>query len=302
MTGSSLARPEPAGLVQSKLLGGLSEQFGLAPADMLQTVKSMCGCQGASDAHFAGLMMTAKSLGLNPVMRELWLMPLQKGPTVVISADGYYRFLQRALADGTLTRHEYSDEWRLDPNFPPKLAEKDGKFKRCGVVTLWRKGDERPRVYVEWLDEVRRKTQPWDQNTARMLKHKSYSQALRVELGIYVPDPDEAGPTDVPIPTEAEVRDVAPIVSIQSVTAPPPAEPVIVDAPAAAPDPNLSERAVAAIAKISEASGEQFEKAEYRVVDCRSALDSDNAPYTEYEVTAMEAAILRRRSELGLGA
>lgn len=230
-TGLALAGAAPA----RSLLADLAGAAGMDPTKYYNTIKALCGCNGASDEHFAALMMVANAVGLNPIMRQLYLVPTQKGVTPVVGVDGYLIFLHRALKDGYLEWHKYEAGWFPDPKLSPDKAAQSPV--RGARVTFKFKGRDEVTHYEYWT-EVYRDTGPWKQHGARMMMHKTYSQAIRYHLGLYVPDAEEAGALreDEPRTVAAEVRPAAaPIVPIAGLKAPgkpefappPPLEPVV---------------------------------------------------------------------------
>lgn len=198
------ALAQPAAEQPRSLLRDLASAAGLDPQKYYATIKSLCGCQNATDEHFAALMMTAQGLGLNPIMRELYLMPAQRGVQVVVPIDGYLSFLQRAERAGIILEHEYEEAWYPDPRVDP--AKK--ALRRGGRVTARKRGREKPIVHTEWFDEVVRDTSVWKQGQSRQLMHKTYRQFCRYHLGFNVMDQDDAERIEASTP--AEVRDAAP--------------------------------------------------------------------------------------------
>ena len=211
MTASTAITQHPS------LLSELAAAQGLDPMKFYAAVKTLCGCAGATDEHYAGLLMISRQFGLNPIMRHLYLVPTARGVSVVMGVDGYLVFLRRAETDGVVTRHETEEGWFPDPRFPP--AEK--KVRRGCKARLWFDGEETPREHVEWFDEVARDTQPWKQMPSRMIGHKAMSQAVRRYLGLYVMDTDEAAKiADEPRRSDAEVVDTTPAIPIPALAAP----------------------------------------------------------------------------------
>lgn len=214
--------PPPA---ERSLLVDLAGAQGMDPQKFYLAVKTLCGCQGATDEHFAGLLMVAREFGLNPILRHLYLMPTKRGVSVVMGVDGYLVFLRRAEKDGLVVRHDCLEGWFLDPRFPPE----QNKTRRGCKALLWFDGEPQPREHVEWFDECQRDTDPWKQMPSRMIRHKAMSQAVRRWLGLYVMDTDEAARiSDVPQQVAAEVSDTTPAVPIPMLSravAPPPEVP-----------------------------------------------------------------------------
>ena len=182
---SDLAQPEGR-----SLLGDLSQAVGLEPAKFYDAVKRACGCNGATDADFAALLMTAKAYDLNPVMRELWLLDTGRGRIrATISHDGFFKIMVR--------HPDY-----LNHTYTVGEDEIGGKY---GEVTIYTKAAQEagvpPYVHREYLEEVRKGSGPWKTHTQRMLRGRTISQGVRHRFAIAAPDPDEAVLVD-------EVKDV----------------------------------------------------------------------------------------------
>lgn len=239
VTALAASSAAPAG---RSLLKELADAAGLDANRYYAMLKEVCGCREAKDEHFAALMMVAQGVGLNPVMAQMYLVPTQKGVKPVVGIDGYLVFLHRALKDGTIEYHDFEDGWFPDPRINPEKKT----LRRGGKVTLKFKNRDTPVTHIEWLDEVIRDTGPWKQHQARMLRHKSYAQAIRYHLGLYVPDAEEAGAlrgdeprrVDDATISDAPVRPVVPITGLKppgaTTFAPPPAP---LDAPASTSQP-----------------------------------------------------------------
>lgn len=161
------------------LISDLAEKHGLEPQKFYATVQEMCGCKNAKAEHFAGLLMVASQLDLNPVTRQLYLMPTQSGVQVVVPVDGYLAILNRHPRLVSHTCEIGSDD--IGGNY----AE----------VTIFTKDQVAaglpPFKHREYMNECRGDSGPWRSHPIRMLKHKAYSQAVRYCFGVYAMDEDE---------------------------------------------------------------------------------------------------------------
>lgn len=197
-----LARTEKRSLVAE-----LADAAGLEPAKFYATVQQMCGCQGATPEAFAGLLMQAKKLGLDPITRQLYLMKTQRGVQVVVPVDGYLSILRR---QPDLVGH--TCEMGTDD-----IA---GDYAEVTIYTRDQVAAGLPPFrHREYMSECRGNTGPWTSHPVRMLKHKAYSQAVRYRFGVYAPDEDEFRAhglaDDEP---RAIPADIAPVVEIKSLT------------------------------------------------------------------------------------
>lgn len=190
------------------LVADLAAQHGLEPAKFYATVQEMCGCQDARPEHFAGLLMVAQQLNLNPVTRQLYLMPTKKGVQVVVPVDGYLALLNRHPRLVSHTCEIGSDE--IGGNY----AE----------VTIYTRDQVAaglpPFKHREYMEECRGNSGPWKSHPIRMLKHKAYSQAVRYCFGVYAPDEDEfrraglAVDGDEPRSVPADIAPAVPLKSL----------------------------------------------------------------------------------------
>lgn len=200
------------------LLPRLAGQAGLEPGKFYAAVKTTCGCEGATDEHFAVLLMTADKYLLNPLLKQLYLMKTQKGVQVIIPVDGWVPLL---VNHPDYFAHDVQYQWEGKPFASRCLA---------AVCRIWTRSRQAARMppfeHPELLSECYRDTGPWKSHPTRMLGHKAVIQAARRCFGIYVMDEDEARnigevpaslptatpyrlPTDPPVTTSDTVIDVA---------------------------------------------------------------------------------------------
>ena len=193
------------------LVADLAAQAGLEPAKFYEAIKAQCGCEHATDADFAALLMTSQAYGLNPVMRQLYLMKTKRGIQVVIPVDGYLKLM------------------RAHPDYLSHTCvlggEEDDAFAEATIYTKSQvAAGTPPFAHREWLKECRGNSGPWGSHPRRMLQHKAMSQAVRYCFAIYTPDDDEwtradEQPVSVPV-------DVTPVVPMEEETVPADAPPV----------------------------------------------------------------------------
>jgi phage recombination protein Bet len=139
----------------------------------------------ASDAQMTALCIVANEYGLNPFVKELYAFPSQNGIVPMVSIDGWLRIING--------HPQYAG---MDIRYADEIATV-GKSKPCPEyieVSIHRK--DRPNVSTpirEYLDECYRNTEPWNNMTRRMLRHKAIMQAARVEMSLHgIYDEDEA--------------------------------------------------------------------------------------------------------------
>ena len=123
-----------------------------------------------TDEEFAALIIVANEYELNPITKEFYAFPAKGGGIVpVISVDGWIKIMNRhPMFDGI----EFDD-----------ISDTDGKL--IGIETvIFRKDRTKPIRITEYLDECIRDTDPWRKSPARMLRHKSIIQAVRLAFGV----------------------------------------------------------------------------------------------------------------------
>lgn len=207
MTENAIAKSE----AKRSLVADLAGAAGLEPSRYYATVKEMCGCTGASDENFAGLLMVAKQLDLNPITRQLYLMKTQRGVQVVVPVDGYLRILAR---QPELVAHTC------------ELGRDDiaGDYAEVTIYTREQVAVGVPPFrHREYMAECAGKTGPWQSHPTRMLKHKAYSQAVRYRFGLYVPDEDEWHRAGAPLSESPQrvAAELTPAVPLAALAGPP---------------------------------------------------------------------------------
>lgn len=162
------------------LVEELADQAGLEPGKFYAAVKEACGCRGATDEHYAILLVQAKQLGLNPLSKHLWLIPAKSGVQVSLSIDGFMKLM---LAHPQYLSHTVEVETRKDGT--PVSA----------TCTVWRKDQHAaglpPQSVTEYFAECRTNGGPWRSHPMRMLRHRAIMQAARNSFGIFLPDEEE---------------------------------------------------------------------------------------------------------------
>lgn len=209
--------------------------------------------EGISQSDIYTLLEVARKYDLNPATNEIYAMKTGNGVKVVIPIDGYLVFLHRAEKSGQLKRHEYVEGWWPDPRYDPQGVDaKTGKpipvpLRRGGRVTMWLVNDEKPREHTTWFDEEYNNRNPnWNQRSSLMLQHRTYSRAIRYQLGLYVMDADEASALMDSVLAETTKRQIEERAAAQAAT--PRAEPAVpirtvTRVPVAPPPPDLEEPA-----------------------------------------------------------
>ena len=146
-------------------LGALAERLDIEPKRMSEVLKATAFKACKNDEQFAALIIVANTYGLNPLLKELYAFPGKGGEIVpIVSIDGWLRIVNdHPQMDGM------SDAWADDGSW-------------C-EVTIYRKDRKHPTVHREYLEEVKRGSDPWKQHPRRMLKWKTIIQTGRIAFG-----------------------------------------------------------------------------------------------------------------------
>jgi phage recombination protein Bet len=158
-------------------LAAMASRFCVEPQKLLDTLKETV-FKGATNEQLMALVVVANEFGLNPFCREIYAFPDSKsgGIVPVISIDGWINRMQsHAQFDGI----EF------------EFFEENGKVVSC-TATIWRKDRSKPTTITEFLSECFRKTDPWQNQPRRMLRHRALIQCARIAFGFSGMDPEDA--------------------------------------------------------------------------------------------------------------
>ena len=150
-------------------LGLMAARLHVETEKLLGTLKATV-FKGANNEELLALVVVANEYGLNPLLKEIYAFPAKGGGIQpVVGVDGWLKMINRhAKFDG------------LDS---PVTFSNDGKPESC-TCAIWVKGRKHPVRITEYYDECFRKTEPWQQMPARMLRHKAISAVRPSRLWI----------------------------------------------------------------------------------------------------------------------
>lgn len=157
-----------------KLLERMGERFGVAPSEMMATLKATAFKGNVTNEQMMALLVVAEQYNLNPWTKEIYAYPDRGGIVPVVGVDGWSRIINS------------------DPNFDGmdfKEAD-DNSWIEC---TIHRKDRAHPVSVREYLAECKRDQGPWLTHPRRMLRHKAMIQCARLAFGFAgIYEPDEA--------------------------------------------------------------------------------------------------------------
>lgn len=180
---------ELATIESNGALSVLARSLQLDSSKAAEVLRKTAFKECKNEEQFAALVVVANTYNLNPLTKELYAFPGKGGEVVpIVSIDGWLRIINdHPQMDGM------DESWADDGSW-------------C-EVTIYRKDRSKPIVHREWLEEVKRNTDPWKQHPRRMLKWKTIIQAGRIAFGFGgIHDEDEGAI----VAGRAPIRDVTP--------------------------------------------------------------------------------------------
>jgi RecT family protein len=169
--------------IKRSLVEALSRDYGMEAQPFLDAIKQTVFPEKdrkgmpPTMAHLVSYLSVCQQYGLNPFVGHVWAFPLRDGGfKPVASVDGWlHLMINHPQYDG----HEYVE-----------VFDDKGKVV-AGEMTIFVKGRAHPTKHREWLNEVRRDTEPWRSMERRMLENRTTVQTARRTFGIGIPDEDD---------------------------------------------------------------------------------------------------------------
>lgn len=162
----------------SNVLVAAASRFEMVPAEFERTLKATVVPGNITNEQFTAFLMVANEYGLNPLLKEIYAFPSQRGGIQpIVSIDGWIKIINR---------HEQFDglEFVDTTNEKGELVAVTAK--------IYRKDRRHPVVVTEYMAECRGNTDPWRKFPARMLRHKATIQCARYAFGFSgIVDEDE---------------------------------------------------------------------------------------------------------------
>lgn len=161
-------------------LEAMSMRLQVSPAGLKDTLLNTVfkGCR--NDAEFIALTIVSNEYGLNPLTKEIYAFPAKGGGIVpMVSVDGWIRIMNS---------HPQFDGIEFE-----NIVNQKGEVEAIEAV-IHRKDRARPIRVIEYLDECKRNTEPWNMMPKRMLRNKALIQGARIAFGfsgIYSEDDPE---------------------------------------------------------------------------------------------------------------
>lgn len=160
------------------LMLGLSEKYGMEPAEIWNTVARTLMPANATNDNIAAFLLVANQYGLNPFTKEIYAFSTgAKGIQTIVPIDGWVKLINDHPANDGF---EFVDDW-------------NGETLVSITCKMYRKDRAHPSEVTEYMHECKKPTDPWKKWPARMLRHKALIQCARYAYGFSgIIDQDEA--------------------------------------------------------------------------------------------------------------
>lgn len=150
-------------------LEAMASRLDVSPGALKSTLMNtvFSGCRNESE--FIALVIVSNTYGLNPLLKEIYAFPTKGGGiTPMVSVDGWIKLMHsHPNFDGI----EFED-----------IAGEDGRVFAI-EATIYRTDKTRPTKVIEYLDECKGNTGPWQKSPLRMLRHRALIQCARIAFG-----------------------------------------------------------------------------------------------------------------------
>ena len=180
-TTTAIARQEGG----ASLLQRVGNRYGLDPNRVYEALLKTAFKEAKSQEQVIALLVVADQYKLNPFTREIYAFPDKGGGVVpIVSIDGWLRIMNDHPQFDGMEFVEAEERIVVGQSKPAP------EWMEC---IIHRKDRAHPTIAREYLEEVYRNTPPWNQTTARMLRHRCIMQAARIAFGFGgIVDPEDA--------------------------------------------------------------------------------------------------------------
>ncbi|WP_078674269.1 phage recombination protein Bet, partial [Bartonella elizabethae] len=156
-------------------LDTMATKYGFSPSEFKKALKKTCtsdkNAEKITDEEFAIFLFIANKYGLNPLTKEIYIIPKTGGGMIpVVSIDGWIKII------------------KSNPDFDG-MTFQDQLDKDGGIIAIkyaiHLKGITNPVEVTEHLKEcLQEKSEAWKKYPARMLRHKATIQCARYAFGL----------------------------------------------------------------------------------------------------------------------
>lgn len=150
-------------------LEAMASRLQVSPSTLQNTLRSTVFAACRTNEEFVALVVVANEYKLNPLLKEIFAFPTKGGGIqAMVSVDGWIRIMnEHPSFDGI--EFDYHDDG-------------DGGTEAIEAI-IHRKDRSHPIKVIEYMDECKRNTDPWNKSPRRMLRHRALIQGARVAFG-----------------------------------------------------------------------------------------------------------------------
>jgi hypothetical protein len=163
----------------NELIKSVASELGVDQNTLHEVLSKSILPTGTKQEHLVAFLTIAKQFKLNPVTKEIWAFPDNKGGiTTSISVDGYIKIMNN---HPQFERIEFGRE-----------ADDKGKVISA-TARIYRKDRTHPTEVTEYLSDCYNERSPaWKNYPNRMLRQAAMKQAIRLAFGLsgITPEPD----------------------------------------------------------------------------------------------------------------
>jgi phage recombination protein Bet len=175
---NTIAISRERSIQKKSLIATMAERYGIGTDQFFETIQQTIMPSAATKAQTAAFLIVCNRYGFDPFLRQIYAFPTKGGGIVpVVGVDGWLDIMNsNPQYDG--------DEY---------LEIRDSGNLIGATVTIYRKDRSRPVIHSEYFEECKRNTDPWTNMPRRMMKNRTYVQAIRRAFGVAgIMDPEEA--------------------------------------------------------------------------------------------------------------
>lgn len=150
-------------------LEAMAMRLEVTPQVLQSTLRSTVFSACRSNEEFVALVVVANEYRLNPLLKEIYAFPTKGGGIqAMVSIDGWIRIMNE---------HPQFDAIEFE------YINNDKGLTDAIEAVIYRKDKSRPTKVIEYMDECKRNTEPWNKSPRRMLRHRALIQGARIAFG-----------------------------------------------------------------------------------------------------------------------
>ena len=149
-------------IVKFDAVTDLAAKYGLDASAFVLTMKAVAMPAQHSDQELVSCLLVAHEHGLNPLTKEIYFMRGKAGIQPIVGVDGWIR---------KCNEHPQFDGVEFEEH-------RDGGNITAMTCRMYRKDRGRPISVTEYLDECSAGGPVWKTHPKRMLRNRTYCQAM----------------------------------------------------------------------------------------------------------------------------